>query len=159
VTERKTCTSDQSLAVCIQADLRRDLLLGVHLENLPQCKELIIPPSTTKYKVKLRVYDDKNRLLELILRIKASKGGSLKVIAFSLLTFMWIMMMLHLFITDFRKILMLTGFMKWLKGVPPLTISTVNCLKLRLYLFIFWHWFNCTWRSFYFHTCIIIIVN
>ncbi|XP_071113916.1 intermembrane lipid transfer protein VPS13D-like [Haliotis cracherodii] len=61
------------------ADLRHDLLLGVHLENLPQCKELTIPPSTTKYRVKLRVYDDKKRLLELILRIKSARGGSLQL--------------------------------------------------------------------------------
>ncbi len=63
----------------MQADLNQTLELGVFLENFPQCKELVIPPGTMDYRVKLRLYDTKNRLLELFVHIKAGIGGSLKV--------------------------------------------------------------------------------
>ena len=59
-------------------DLSRSLELGIQLENHPKCKELHIPPGTTDYVVKIRLYDSLNRPLELTVRIKARKGGSLR---------------------------------------------------------------------------------
>lgn len=52
---------------------------GVQLENFPMCREIIIPPGTEDYKVKLRLYDNKNSLLELWVHIKAGIGGSVLV--------------------------------------------------------------------------------
>ncbi len=49
------------------------------LENYPHCKELIIPPGTQDYRVKIRLYDTAQRLLELWVQIKAGLGGSLRV--------------------------------------------------------------------------------
>ena len=49
------------------------------IENFTNCRHLVIPPGTTDYFVKLRVYDTQNRLLQLGVRIQADKGGSLKV--------------------------------------------------------------------------------
>ena len=63
----------------VQVDLSTNLELGIHLENFCRCRELVVPPSTTRYKVKLRVYDSKNRLLELIVRIYTHRGGALRV--------------------------------------------------------------------------------
>ena len=59
-------------------DLSQFLELGLQLENYPTCKELSIPPGTTDYKVKIRLYDGINRPLELVVQIKARKGGSLR---------------------------------------------------------------------------------
>lgn len=55
------------------------LELGIHLENFPTCRELVIPPNTVRYKVKIRLFDLKNRLLELIVRILKHQGGALRV--------------------------------------------------------------------------------
>ena len=63
----------------LQADLTQPLELGLLLENFPRCKELIIPPGTCDYRVKLRIYDNIDRMLELLVNIKAGLGGSLKV--------------------------------------------------------------------------------
>ena len=63
----------------LQADLSQPLELGVLLENFPTCKELVIPPGTQDYRVKIRLYDTSNRLLELWVQIKAGLGGSLRV--------------------------------------------------------------------------------
>ncbi|XP_076466689.1 LOW QUALITY PROTEIN: intermembrane lipid transfer protein VPS13D-like [Babylonia areolata] len=60
-------------------DLDSNLELGIHLENFSQCRELVVPPNTARYKVKLRVYDSKNRLLELIVRICTHRGGALRL--------------------------------------------------------------------------------
>ncbi|KAL5009744.1 hypothetical protein ScPMuIL_012049 [Solemya velum] len=59
------------------ADLSQAIELGIQLENFETCRELVIPPGTTKYKVKLRIYDSSGRLLELVIRITAKIGGSL----------------------------------------------------------------------------------
>ena len=63
----------------LQADITQALELGVELENFPSCKELVIPAGTKDYKVKLRLYDTAERLLELAVHIKAGTGDSLKV--------------------------------------------------------------------------------
>ncbi len=62
-----------------QADLSQPLELGVLLENFTSCKELVIPPGTQDYRVKIRLYDTEQRLLELWVQIKAGLGGSLRV--------------------------------------------------------------------------------
>ena len=62
-----------------QADLSQPLELGILLENFTNCKELVIPPGTQDYRVKIRLYDTANRLLELWVQIKAGLGGSLRV--------------------------------------------------------------------------------
>ena len=62
-----------------QADLDSSLELGIHLENFPKCRELHIPAGTENYKVKLRLYDNKERLLELNVRILARYGAALRV--------------------------------------------------------------------------------
>ena len=62
-----------------QADLRQALELGITLENFPTCKELVIPPGTQDYRVKLRLYDTQDRKLELCVKIKAGLGGALRV--------------------------------------------------------------------------------
>ncbi|XP_025097802.1 vacuolar protein sorting-associated protein 13D-like isoform X4 [Pomacea canaliculata] len=60
-------------------DLASSLELGIHLENFPTCRELVIPPNTVRYKVKIRLFDLKNRLLELIVRILKHQGGALRL--------------------------------------------------------------------------------
>ncbi|KAL8611447.1 hypothetical protein ACOMHN_014502 [Nucella lapillus] len=62
-------------------DLDNNLELGIHLENFSHCRELVIPPNTARYKVKLRVYDSRNRLLELVVRICTHRGGALRLTA------------------------------------------------------------------------------
>lgn len=59
--------------------MNQALELGVNLENFTTCRELVIPPDTVDYKVKLRIYDANNRLLELNVHIVADLGGSLKL--------------------------------------------------------------------------------
>ena len=63
----------------LQADLSQALVLGVLLENFPRCMELVIPPGTVDYQVKIRLFDINDRLLNLNVRIKARCGGSLRV--------------------------------------------------------------------------------
>ena len=62
-----------------QADFDSSFDLGIHLENFPKCRELHIPRGTVNYKVKLRLYDNKERLLELNVRILARYGAALRV--------------------------------------------------------------------------------
>ena len=61
-------------------DLSQELELGIQLENYPKCKELHIPVGTTDYVVKIRLYDTLSRPLELTVRIKARKGGSMRLV-------------------------------------------------------------------------------
>lgn len=66
----------------LQADPQQPLELGLNLENFPTCKELVVPPVTTGpqyHKVKIRLYDTKGRLLELLIKIISRKGGSVSV--------------------------------------------------------------------------------
>lgn len=53
--------------------------LSVTLENFAKCKELVIPPGTLDYKVRMCLYDASNFVLELQVHIKARPGGSLRV--------------------------------------------------------------------------------
>lgn len=70
------------LKLCAQVDLSQTLELGILVENFPTCKELVIPPGTQDYQVRLQLYDTKDRLQELKVHIKAGIGGSLKVFFF-----------------------------------------------------------------------------
>ena len=72
------CVSSGESVSLRTVDLSKSLELGIQLENHPKCKELHIPPGTTDYVVKIRLYDSLNRPLELTVRIKARKGGSLR---------------------------------------------------------------------------------
>ncbi|XP_053392152.1 intermembrane lipid transfer protein VPS13D-like, partial [Mercenaria mercenaria] len=62
------------------ADLSSHLELGICLENFQICRELWIPSGTRSYKVKLRLIDSEERLLEIYLGILSKLGGSLKLI-------------------------------------------------------------------------------
>ena len=62
-----------------QADLKKDLELGVTLDNFPQCTEVIIPPATPDYDTLLALQDYSRRPLHLLVQIKEGIGGSLKV--------------------------------------------------------------------------------
>lgn len=53
--------------------------LGVSLENFPLCKELLIPPGTQNYMVRMRLYDVNRRQLNLTIRIACRAEGSLKI--------------------------------------------------------------------------------
>ncbi|XP_064629557.1 intermembrane lipid transfer protein VPS13D-like isoform X2 [Lineus longissimus] len=66
-------------AALYSADLTQQMELGIKLENFEKCRELVIPPGTTNYLVKLRVYDNNDRLLNLQVRIMAKHGGSLRL--------------------------------------------------------------------------------
>ncbi|XP_062579526.1 intermembrane lipid transfer protein VPS13D-like isoform X2 [Saccostrea cucullata] len=64
------------------ADPQQAMELGLNLENFPACKELVVPPVTTGpqyHKVKIRLYDTKKRLLELLIKIIFRKGGSVSI--------------------------------------------------------------------------------
>jgi len=56
------------------------LFLGVLLENFPICKELLIPPGTQNYVVRMRLYDANKRLLCLTIRIILRAQGALKIL-------------------------------------------------------------------------------
>lgn len=56
------------------------VLVGVLLENFPICKELLIPPGTQNYMVRMRLYDVNKRLLNLTIRIVCRAEGSLKIL-------------------------------------------------------------------------------
>uniref|UniRef100_A0A2C9LEM5 UBA domain-containing protein n=1 Tax=Biomphalaria glabrata TaxID=6526 RepID=A0A2C9LEM5_BIOGL len=58
-------------------DVSQAFELGIHLEYFSKCKEITIPPNTTTAKGHLRLYDSKDRLLKLVVRIKLVKGGSI----------------------------------------------------------------------------------
>ena len=59
--------------------MSQNLELGISFDNMTTSKNLVIPPGTLDYKVKLVLFDSLDRPLELIIRIKAGIGGSLKV--------------------------------------------------------------------------------
>ncbi|MEQ2212638.1 hypothetical protein XENOCAPTIV_002650, partial [Xenoophorus captivus] len=56
---------------------------GVMLESFPMCKELLIPPGTQNYVVRMRLYDSNNRLLCLTIRIILRAQGALKILVSS----------------------------------------------------------------------------
>lgn len=56
------------------------VFVGVLLENFPICKELLIPPGTQNYMVRMRLYDVNKRLLNLTIRIVCRAEGSLKIL-------------------------------------------------------------------------------
>ncbi|KAL9825490.1 intermembrane lipid transfer protein VPS13D-like [Geothlypis trichas] len=62
------------------ADTAQNIELGVLLENFPICKELLIPPGTQNYMVRMRLYDANKRLLNLTIRIVCRAEGSLKIL-------------------------------------------------------------------------------
>ncbi|XP_072833810.2 intermembrane lipid transfer protein VPS13D [Pogona vitticeps] len=66
-------------AVLHTADTSQNIELGVSLENFPRCKELLIPPGTQNYIVRMRLYDVNKRLLNLTIRIVCRAEGSLKI--------------------------------------------------------------------------------
>lgn len=53
---------------------------GVLLENFAVCKELLIPPGTQNYVVRMRLYDTNKRLLCLTIRIVLRAQGALKIL-------------------------------------------------------------------------------
>lgn len=53
---------------------------GVLLENFPVCKELLIPPGTQNYVVRMRLYDANKHLLCLTIRIILRAQGALKIL-------------------------------------------------------------------------------
>ncbi|XP_059722821.1 intermembrane lipid transfer protein VPS13D isoform X2 [Haemorhous mexicanus] len=62
------------------ADTAQNIELGVLLENFPICKELLIPPGTQNYMVRMRLYDVNKRLLSLTIRIVCRAEGSLRIL-------------------------------------------------------------------------------
>ncbi|KAG5282212.1 hypothetical protein AALO_G00053510 [Alosa alosa] len=67
-------------AVLHAADTSQNMELGVLLENFPVCKELLIPPGTQNYVVRMRLYDANRRLLCLTIRIILRAQGALKIL-------------------------------------------------------------------------------
>ncbi|XP_031422528.1 vacuolar protein sorting-associated protein 13D isoform X2 [Clupea harengus] len=67
-------------AVLHAADTSQNMELGVLLENFPMCKELLIPPGTSNYVVRMRLYDANHRLLCLTIRIILRAQGALKIL-------------------------------------------------------------------------------
>ncbi|KAG9337681.1 hypothetical protein JZ751_028331 [Albula glossodonta] len=67
-------------AVLHAADTSQNIELGVMLENFPVCKELLIPPGTQNYVVRMRLYDVNKRLLCLTIRIILRAQGALKIL-------------------------------------------------------------------------------
>ncbi|CAN9515953.1 unnamed protein product [Ophioblennius macclurei] len=67
-------------AVLYAADTSQNMELGVLLENFPVCKELLIPPGTQNYVVRMRLYDTNKRLLCLTIRIILRAQGALKIL-------------------------------------------------------------------------------
>ncbi|XP_069096842.1 intermembrane lipid transfer protein VPS13D isoform X1 [Pleurodeles waltl] len=61
------------------ADTGQNIELGVSLENFQDCKELLIPPGTQNYMVRMRVYDVNQRQLNLTIRIVCRAEWSLKI--------------------------------------------------------------------------------
>ncbi|XP_071432103.1 intermembrane lipid transfer protein VPS13D isoform X4 [Pithys albifrons albifrons] len=62
------------------ADTSQNIELGVLLENFPVCKELLIPPGTQNYMVRMRLYDTNRRLLNLTIRIVCRAEGALRIL-------------------------------------------------------------------------------
>ncbi|XP_065141972.1 intermembrane lipid transfer protein VPS13D isoform X2 [Paramisgurnus dabryanus] len=67
-------------AVLHAADTLQNIELGVLLENFNECKELLIPPGTQNYVVRMRLYDVNKRLLCLTIRIILRAQGALKIL-------------------------------------------------------------------------------
>ncbi|XP_068181546.1 intermembrane lipid transfer protein VPS13D isoform X3 [Antennarius striatus] len=67
-------------AVLHAADTSQNMELGVLLENFPLCKELLIPPGTQNYVVRMRLYDTNKQLLCLTIRIVLRAPGALKIL-------------------------------------------------------------------------------
>ncbi|XP_066528182.1 intermembrane lipid transfer protein VPS13D isoform X2 [Hoplias malabaricus] len=67
-------------AVLHGADTSQNIELGILLENFPVCKELLIPPGTQNYVVRMRLYDTNKRLLCLTIRIVLRAQGALKIL-------------------------------------------------------------------------------
>ncbi|KAM3617296.1 uncharacterized protein V6R79_004435 [Siganus canaliculatus] len=67
-------------AVLHTTDTSQNMELGILLENLPVCKELLIPPGTQNYVVRMRLYDTNKRLLCLTIRIILRAQGALKIL-------------------------------------------------------------------------------
>ncbi|XP_028848635.1 vacuolar protein sorting-associated protein 13D isoform X2 [Denticeps clupeoides] len=67
-------------AILHAADTSQNMELGVLLENFPVCKELLIPPGTQNYVVRMRLYDINKRLLCLTIRIVLRAQGALKIL-------------------------------------------------------------------------------
>ncbi|PWA29474.1 hypothetical protein CCH79_00017107 [Gambusia affinis] len=57
-----------------------DVFAGVHLENFPECKELVIPPGTQNYTVGMRLYDTNKQQLSLTIRIVLRAKVALKIL-------------------------------------------------------------------------------
>uniref|UniRef100_A0A670ZLE6 Vacuolar protein sorting 13 homolog D n=1 Tax=Pseudonaja textilis TaxID=8673 RepID=A0A670ZLE6_PSETE len=66
-------------AVLHTADTSQNVELGISLENFTHCKELLIPPGTQNYVVRMRLYDNNRRLLNLTIRIVCQAKGALKI--------------------------------------------------------------------------------
>ncbi|XP_028266472.1 vacuolar protein sorting-associated protein 13D isoform X2 [Parambassis ranga] len=67
-------------AVLHAADTSQNMELGVLLESFPVCKELLIPPGTQNYVVRMRLYDTNKRLICLTIRIILRAQGALKIL-------------------------------------------------------------------------------
>ncbi|XP_008302450.1 vacuolar protein sorting-associated protein 13D isoform X1 [Stegastes partitus] len=67
-------------AVLHAADTSQNMELGILLESFPVCKELLIPPGTQNYVVRMRLYDTNKRLLCLTIRIILRAQGALKIL-------------------------------------------------------------------------------
>ncbi|XP_017292232.1 vacuolar protein sorting-associated protein 13D isoform X2 [Kryptolebias marmoratus] len=67
-------------AVLHSADTSQNMELGVLLESFPVCKELLIPPGTQNYVVRMRLYDTNKHLLCLTIRIILRAQGALKIL-------------------------------------------------------------------------------
>lgn len=76
------CLSETSVSVWVMFGfhLFSFVFIGVLLENFPICKELLIPPGTQNYMVRMRLYDVNKRLLNLTIRIVCRAEGSLKIL-------------------------------------------------------------------------------
>ncbi|XP_044138116.1 LOW QUALITY PROTEIN: vacuolar protein sorting-associated protein 13D [Bufo gargarizans] len=61
------------------ADTSQNFELGIAVENFQHCKELLIPPGTQNYMVRMRLYDSNKRQLNLTIRITCRAEGSLKI--------------------------------------------------------------------------------
>ncbi|CAN2388149.1 Vacuolar protein sorting 13 homolog D (S. cerevisiae) [Pristimantis euphronides] len=61
------------------ADTAQNFEFGIAVENFQHCKELLIPPGTQNYMVRMRLYDSNKRQLNLTIRIMCRAEGSLKI--------------------------------------------------------------------------------
>lgn len=82
------------------------------LESFPECKELLIPPGTQNYVVRMRLYDSNKRLLCLTIRIILRAQGALKILISSPY---WlinktgnVMFVIKYICTDFHEIMFLS---------------------------------------------------